>query len=292
MEPQSFPVTDAFRGMRLDRFLQAMLPRMSRSSIQDAIGERVSLASGLEPRPSRRLAVGDVVTIRPRPSTTSAAIEVPVLLDREAWLVVDKPAGLGTTPTARRPGADLATLTGASPAHRLDRFTSGCLVLTRTAGAARFFDAAFRERRVRKEYVALVEGSPSRESFEVDAPLARDETSRVPGRMRADAAGATALTHVEVIARLEATTLVRARLVTGRRHQIRVHLAHAGHPIVGDLLYGGDERRFVRFQLGQSVESGRHLLHASQLAFEDECGAPIVVGAPWPADFPELRTRT
>ena len=291
MNPQAFPVTNAFRGMRLDRFLQEMLPRMSRASIQDAIATRVMLASGAEPKSSRRLTVGEIVTIAPREAAALNDVAIPVLVERAGWVVIDKPAGIASTPSARRPGADVATQLGLAPAHRLDRFTSGCLLLTRDAVTARFFDAAFRERRVEKEYVAVIEGSPASDAFVIDAPLGPDTSSRVPGKVAAIASGVAACTRVEVITRLGDRTLVRARPLTGRRHQIRAHLAHAGHPIVGDLLYGGDERRFIRFQLGQPVETpeglmpGRHLLHAHRLAFTDPSGERIEVEAALPADF-------
>ena len=215
------------------------------------------------------------------------------LLDRASWLVVNKPAGLASVPAARRPGEDIVSVLGLAPAHRLDRFTTGCLVLTRDAEAARFFEAAFREGRIHKEYVAIVEGVPTQDAFEIDAPLGHDEGSRVPGKMAVRPDGAQALTLVEVIERLSDRTIVRARPRTGRKHQIRAHLAHAGLPIVGDLLYGGDERRFVRFQLGQRVDTpeglvpGRHLLHARALEFAAPEGDSVIIEAPWPDDFPQ-----
>lgn len=292
MTPQDFAVTEAFRGFRLDRFLQEMLPRMSRASIQEAIATRVSLSSGAAPKPARKLVPGEIVTIRPREAKTPFVGGVAVLLEREGWLVVNKPAGLSSVPTARRPGEDVVSVLGLAPAHRLDRFTTGCLLLTRDAEAARFFEAAFREGRVHKEYVAVVEGSPAEDAFEIDAPLGRDEGSRVPGKMAVRADGAPAQTLVEVLERLPGHAIVRARPRSGRKHQIRAHLAHAGFPIVGDVLYGGDERRFIRLQLGQRVETpeglvpGRHLLHARALEFVAPEGDRVIIEAPWPDDFP------
>lgn len=147
----TFPVTEAFCGMRLDRFLQHMLPKMSRASVQAAIEERVTLASGAEAKASRRLVLGDAVTIGRRANVAAVPdVAVPILASGNGWIVVDKPAGLATTPSARRPDADLATRLAVAPAHRLDRFTSGCLLATRDAVAARWFDRAFARERSRR----------------------------------------------------------------------------------------------------------------------------------------------
>lgn len=308
-EATTFPVTDAYRGMRLDRFLQQMLPRMSRASVQAAIDTRVSLSSGSAAKANRRLVVGERVTIQPHqgealrmdpsevadpsePPGLAANAPIAVLARGEGWLVVDKPAGLATTPMVRRPGADLATWLGASPAHRLDRFTSGCVLLTTDAERARAFDRAFREHRIGKEYVAVVTGTPPAAVFAIDAPLGVDTRSRVTGKIGVLPDGRPARTVCTVLARLGDRTLLRAEPVTGRRHQIRVHLAHAGLPIVGDVVYGADERHFIRLQRGQpfpvpdGLVPGRHLLHAQRLVFPDPAsGVTIDVRAPWPLDF-------
>lgn len=293
--PESYPVTEAFRGMRLDHFLRQMLPRMSRTAIQEAIETRVHLASQAPPKSSRRLAVGDTVFVAPRPAAnapTGTPAEIPVLHDGAGWLVVNKPAGTSTTPDAKRPGQDVASRLGAAPAHRLDRFTSGCLLLTRDPVIARHFDLAFRAHAIEKHYLAVIEGHPDREEFDIEAPIGDATDSRVPGKSAVIADGRPAITHVRVLARDGGRTLVRATPRTGRRHQLRVHLAHIGHPITGDLLYGEDERQFVRFLMGQPVATppdltpGRHLLHASYLAFAAPVtSARIEITAPWPADF-------
>ena len=293
-EATTFPVTDAYRGMRLDRFLQQMLPRMSRASVQTAIATRVTLASGAVAKANRRLVVGESVTIAPRGVETSGEANAPiaVLARGDGWVVVDKPAGLATTPMVRRPGDDVATRLGLSPAHRLDRYTSGCLLLATDPRLARSFDRAFREHRIGKEYVAVVTGTPPAVQFEVDAPLGVDERSRVTGKIGVLPDGAPARTRFTVLARDGERTLLRAEPWTGRRHQIRVHLAHIGLPIVGDVLYGPDERHFIRLQRGQpfpvpaGLVPGRHLLHAQRLSFADPgTGASVDVHAPWPVDF-------
>jgi RluA family pseudouridine synthase len=292
---QEFVVSEAHRGWRLDHFLQRMIPRMSRSSVQEAIEQRVTLSSGARPKPSRHVTPGDVVRVAFREREDEEPLPRPrVLLDAAQFMVVDKPAGLSTTPHAARPEEDVATLMGLAPAHRLDRGTTGCLLLVKTALAARHFEQAFREHRVRKEYLAVVAGIPADARWSIDAPLAVDPSSRVPGRMHVTPDGAPASTECELLgaSRVGRQALIRARPRSGRRHQVRVHLAESGHPIVGDLLYGGDERDFIRFQLGHrvvrpaGVAPGRHLLHASVIAFEDLDGHAIRVEAPWPDDFP------
>jgi len=293
---QEFVVSEAHRGWRLDHFLQSMIPRMSRSSVQEAIEQRVTLSSGARPKPSRHVVPGDVVRISFRERQDDAPLPQPrVLLDAAQFMVVDKPAGLSTTPHAARPEEDVASVVGLAPAHRLDRGTTGCLVLVKTALAARHFEQSFREHRVRKEYLAVVAGIPEDASWSIDAPLSADPSSRVPGRMRVDPHGAPASTDCELIgaSRAASLALVRARPRSGRRHQVRVHLAESGHPIAGDLLYGGDERHFIRHQLGQGLDlpegiaPGRHLLHASTISFEDPGGHLVRVEAPWPDDFPD-----
>lgn len=292
MEAATFPVTDAYRGLRLDRFLQRMLPRMSRSAVQDAIESRVRLASGLAPKAARRLVVGDAVTIVPPAAPAVRPLAIPVLATGAGWLVVDKPAGISCTPGSRRPGDDVATRMHAAPAHRLDRFTSGCLVLTAERHAARAFDKAFRAHRVAKHYVAVVVGRVADDRFTIDAPLGLATGSRVTGKVGVCRDGVAAVTGIEVLLRHGERTLLRAHPRTGRRHQIRAHLSHLGHPIVGDLLYGADERQFIRLQRGQPVDAppgiapGRHLLHAERIEFADPTdGPPRSVAAAWPADL-------
>ena len=291
-QEQSFEVTEAYRGMRLDRFLQAMVPRMSRNAIQEAIDSRVRLESGAEPKANRRPAVGDVVHLAQRVVTEVPDVEIAVLHEADGWSVIDKPAGIATTPSSRRPGADLATLTGKAPAHRLDFGTSGCLVLVHEANAARHFESAFRLRRIEKRYLAIVDGVIAQDSFTIDAPIGRDPESRLPHKVHVTDDGAPASTELEVLERRATTTLVLARPHTGRRHQIRVHLAHVGHAILGDLLYGGDERQFIRWLQGQPVDqphgipAGRHLLHASELVLPlPGQDGTLTVTAPLPTDF-------
>jgi 23S rRNA pseudouridine1911/1915/1917 synthase len=301
---QEFRVTGAFRGVRLDRFVQAMIPRMSRSAVHGALrAGRIELGSGVEPKPARRLVPGDCVVVRPRDGGEWAPVELGVLLDGDGWRVLDKPAGLPSQPTARHAGRDVATLTGWFPAHRLDRFTSGCLLVTRGGAVARHFAGVLSGEAV-KTYAAIVRGRPEWDRLTVRRPLGPAVDSRVPGRMTVAAPEAPEARRAETTFELVAPrgegaatrTLLHATLGTGRRHQVRVHAASIGHPIVGDLLYGGDERLFVRHQLGQhvepedGVEPGRVLLHARCLEFADPSGDWQRAVAPWPEDFPRELT--
>ncbi|MEM7247218.1 MAG: RluA family pseudouridine synthase [Acidobacteriota bacterium] len=299
---RSFRVTRAHVGSRLDRFLQAMMPVLSRSAVQAALDEgRVLLGSGHEAKAARRLQLDDEVTLLPRPAGPVPP-PPPELLAGPGWVVVDKPAGLRTLGNARHPGADLATAVGRSPAHRLDRFTSGCCLLTDGGDVATHFREQFECHHVEKTYAAVVEGRPSWTRTTCELPLEPLPESRVPGRVIARPAAEAgpearaAVTELELVASAGDRSLLRVGLIHGRRHQVRAHAAALGHPLVGDLLHGGDERRFVRFQLGQPVdcpeglEPGRHLLHARSLAFTDVEGEQRSAVAPWPADFPSELT--
>jgi 23S rRNA-/tRNA-specific pseudouridylate synthase len=302
VEPQTFVVTERWAGERLDRFLQAMIPRMSRAAVQQALATRVSLSSGLPPKASRRLVAGEEVKIAPREATGPRPAPPVLLVEGAGWAIADKPPGMPSVPSARHPGVDAATVLGLAPAHRLDRFTSGCLLLTRTRGAARHFAAVFEQGLARKVYAAVVRGLPEREHWDCEAPIGPDEGSRVPGRMAVlplDAPGARpALTRFRVVVYAGSCALVAAWPATGRRHQVRVHAASSGHPMVGDLLYGGDERDFVRFQLGRPVAvpeglaAGRHLLHARVLEVPVPEGGIVRAVAPWPDDFAPALTES
>ena len=233
------------------------------------------------------------------------------------WLVVSKPPQLLVHPT--RPGGP-ATLLDAlrallayeivnggqvSLVHRLDRETSGLLLVAKTAPAARRFSLDMMRGRIAKEYLALVWGWPAWDALTVDAPLLRlgeKEPSRIWLKRAVHPDGAPARTHFEVLRRGERPasdrdgggrySVVRATPETGRLHQIRVHLAHAGHPVVGDKIYGPDEGCYLRFietgwtpELARVLWLGRHALHAWRLTFDDGQGERRTVESPLPADL-------
>jgi 23S rRNA pseudouridine1911/1915/1917 synthase len=203
----------------------------------------------------------------------------------EHLLVVDKEAGLVVHPARGHAAGTLAQLLGASAAggdperagivHRLDRDTSGLLVVSRSEQAHRLLQAALARREITREYLALVRGRPPARAGTIEAPVGRDPRART--RMAVAGAGARmARTHFTLECRFASTSLLRLRLETGRTHQIRVHLNAIGHPVCGDPEYG------VAGALGLR----RQFLHAARLAFDHPCtGARVDVTSPLPADL-------
>ena len=243
-------------------------------------------------------------------------VAIPLVAEGEDWLVVSKPAHLLVHPT--KPGGpvtlldclrellacDVASGGQVSLIHRLDRDTSGLMLIAKTAGAARRFSLDMMRGRIGKEYLALVWGWPEWDVRTVDAPLLR-QGERMPSRIwlkqAVHADGVPARTHLEVVRRFgrpvpaggtERFALVRARPETGRLHQIRVHLAHSGHAVVGDKIYGPDEGCYLEFietgwtpALARVLRLPRHALHAHRLTFEAPPGVRRTVEAPLPADM-------
>jgi len=231
-----------------------------------------------------------------------AAPELGVVAETDHALVVAKPAGIPSVPSrhgkergvhgllaALRPDQDLRIV------HRLDRNTSGCLVLAKGLEAARHLDAQLRGRLVKKGYVALVGGVPHRDAFSVDKWLGPDR--RRPGMVRVVPAGKKggreAHTEVEVRARFRRHALLALRPTTGRGHQLRVHLQALGHPIVGDEDYGGERLLLSRLKPDYKQRTGvderpllhRMFLHAERVQFQDIDGVDVDAAAPLPEDL-------
>jgi 23S rRNA pseudouridine1911/1915/1917 synthase len=258
-------------GQRLDAFLAARGAAPSRSAAQRLIDSGAVLVDG-EARPkNHRLTAGQVVSIEAgAPQPAEAAPEFEVVYEDADLMVVDKPAGLVTHPAPGHRGPTLADALrgraagGADPdragiVHRLDRDTSGLLVVAKTEEAYAAMSAQLRRREVKREYLALVAGRLDAESGTIDAAIGRDRSRRTVVSTRTDRAR-DAVTHFEVLERLPATTLLRVRLETGRTHQIRAHLAAIGHPVCGDRQYGGGA-------CGREIDLERQFLHADRLMF-------------------------
>ena len=243
----------------------------------------------------------------------SFPLRVPILIVAEGadWLVVSKPPHLLVHPT--RPGGpttlldllrellagDVVSGGQASLIHRLDRETSGLILVAKTPATARRFSLDMMHGRIGKEYLALVRGWPEWDILTVDAPLLR-QGERGPSaiwlKRTIHPDGAPARTRFETLRRFERNggrfAVVRARPETGRMHQIRVHLAHTGHAVVGDKIYGPDEGCYLRFietgwtpELARVLLLDRHALHAWRLTFEAAPGQTVAAEAPLPADL-------
>jgi 23S rRNA pseudouridine1911/1915/1917 synthase len=263
--------------VRLDAFLAARGAAPSRSAAQRLIDAGAVLVDG-EPRAkNHRMAPGEVVALAERPDDgdESAPPELEVVYEDDQLLVVDKPAGLVTHPAPGHRGPTVAgaladrAAGGPDPeragiVHRLDRDTSGLMIVAKTAEAHAALQAELRARQVRREYLALVTGHPDAESGTIDAPIGRDRTRRTVVSTRSDRPR-PAVTHFEVIERLPRTTLLRVRLETGRTHQIRAHLAAIGHSVCGDPAYGGGP-------CGRRLGLDRQFLHAEFLMFRHPVG--------------------
>jgi 23S rRNA pseudouridine1911/1915/1917 synthase len=289
-------------GERLDRYLAGAVPGRSRSQIQRLIeAGHVVVPRVRMTKANVLLREGDAIHVHlPTVQTgTPAAQDIPleVLYDDEDVVVVDKPAGMVVHPAAGNPDGtlvnallhhvkDLSGIGGeARPGivHRLDKGTSGVMVVAKHDAAHRELARQFHDREVEKEYVALVWGLV-RQRRRIDASIGRDPGQRHKMSTRATRSRA-ASTRVTWARDLAGATLLRVAIATGRTHQIRVHLSAIGHPVVGDVLYGGVRRRVPgRFRAVQRLE--RPFLHAERLTFSHpRTGQRMTFTAPLPADL-------
>lgn len=298
-----FSVRAEHAGHRLDRWLSLELPRLTRSRAQAIVTDWAYDPSARRLRPSHRVRPGEVIVVfRARWQEPEAPRDVAVLHADAHLVAVDKPSGLPVHPTARFHQNTLtAVLAEKFPgervvlAHRLDRETSGVLLAARTHESERALKQSFADRAVHKTYQAIVHGVVAEDRFTIDAPLALDG-GEVSVRMcvRPESkGGAPSVTRVEVLERLDGFTRVAAHPETGRQHQIRVHLAHAGFPIVGDKLYAHGDEVFLQCidappddELLGRLLLPRHALHAFAITFEHPAEARTMrLEAPLPADM-------
>jgi 23S rRNA pseudouridine1911/1915/1917 synthase len=301
---RTLTVPDTHAGERLDQALAALWPEFSRSRLKAWIEAGAVQVDGSSRRPRDRLLGGESVTLSAELATDGAAepqaIPLHVVHSDRHVLVVDKPAGLVVHPGAGNPDrtlqnallahdAELATLPRAGIVHRLVKDTSGLLIVARTLAAHAALVRMLEAREIHREYEAVCRGVMTAGGT-VDAPIDRHPTDRV--RMTVRQSGREAVTHYRVIRRYRAHTHVRVQLETGRTHQIRVHLAHAGYPLVGDPVYGG--RLAMPRGASESLREflrafPRQALHAARLELAHPVtGKPLECVAPRPADLDGL----
>jgi len=297
-------VPDSSAGRRFDAVLAELFPDYSRSRLSSWIKSGDALLDGREVRPRDPVRGGETVTlsvvldVQTRSEPEDIALDV--LFEDEHVIVIDKPAGLVVHPGAGNPAgtlvnallhrdASLNALPRAGIVHRLDKDTSGVMVVARTLPAHTALVEQLSSREVHRQYLAIVVGALV-SGGTANAPIDRHPRDRIRMAVRDD--GRDAVTHFRLRERFRAHTLLECRLETGRTHQIRVHMAHLKHPIVGDPLYGGP----LKLPKGATEELiaalrgfKRQALHAETLEFAHPVsGEPVRCSAPVPADMREL----
>ena len=319
-EPQAIAVPPEAAGQRLDRFLVSQLTDVSRARVQLLLEQGSVLLDGATPKASHKLRGGEhiVVTGDPRPAPLRAIpedIPLGVVYEDADLAVIDKPAGMmvhagsGATDDARNRGTlvnallhrfqSLSASGGAlrpGIVHRLDKETSGLILVAKNDRAHAALARMFSGRQIRKTYVALVQGSLEHAKGTITAAIGRDPVRRTRMSTRVRENARAAVSHYEVLRRLDSRfgkfTLVQVRIETGRTHQIRVHMASIGHPVVGDAFYGAARRLAAspapvaaprRDPEAQSLALGRNFLHAAELEFNHPTtGEPLHLKSPLP----------
>jgi len=310
-------------GQRLDHFLATQIPGVSRSRVQLLLDQGDVLINGAHPKPSLKLRGGEQISItgQPHPAPLKATpedIPLDVVYEDNDLAVVNKPAGMmvhagaGATDDARSRGTlvnallhrfrALSTTGGAlrpGIVHRLDKDTSGLIVVAKNDAAHAALARLFSARSIRKTYIALVHGSVERSRGTITAAISRDPVRRTRMTTRATENARSAVSHYEVVRRLTTRfgkfTLVHVHIETGRTHQIRVHMASIGHPVVGDTLYGAPgqiteqstaQATARQKSASQRLRLGRNFLHAAQLEFQHPVtGKPLQLQAPLPGEL-------
>jgi 23S rRNA pseudouridine1911/1915/1917 synthase len=279
-------------GERLDRYVAGHLPDLSRTTVQSLIESGQILVDGIQRKPKFRITPGEMVTVEFAPPVPDdiepEAIPLSVIYEDSDLIVIDKPAGLVVHPAPGHPSGTLANaLIAHAPeisiagthrpgiVHRLDKDTSGLIVAAKTDRGRTSLVTQWESRSVKKSYVALAAGSITEDEATIDAPIGRDPKNRQ--RMAVVRGGRPAITRFRVEDRFETATLLDVEIETGRTHQIRVHLAFIGHPVVGDRVYS-------QHDLSRPVLE-RQFLHASGLEFHLPDGRPVAFSSPLPADL-------
>ncbi|MGB9775952.1 MAG: RluA family pseudouridine synthase [Anaerolineae bacterium] len=296
-EEISFILPPEEAGERLDRALAARFPQLSRAQLQRLIRSGAITVNGAVVRPAYRLTPGDRITVTfpEEPTVRPEPLPLDIVYEDEYLLVVNKPAGMVVHPAARIVSgtlvnallahcpqvADVGGPDRAGIVHRLDRETSGLIVVAKNLEVHAALQRQFKRRLVRKTYVALVEGQVHPREGIIEVPIGRDPKDRT--RMAVSRTGRPAVTQYRVVEVFPQYTLLEVRPHTGRTHQIRVHLAWLGYPVVGDRVYG--RRR-------QTLLPDRHFLHARELAFTHPViGEKLILSAPLPPELAALLSQ-
>ncbi len=304
---KTLTVTENHIGKRLDIFIAHYEPAVSRTRIQAMIKDGLALVNGRIEKPGYKTKLGDIITLELPEKKVYEVLPEPIPLsgiyEDSHIIVLNKPPGLVVHPA---PGNYTGTLVnallyhyGSLPSlgggtrgseheragivHRLDKDTSGVIVIARTVEALRSLSAQFKNRTVKKRYLALVMGVIRKGSGTIEAPLGRHVKERMKISVHTNKAR-EAVTLFKVKERYKNATLVEVEIKTGRTHQIRVHMAHIGHPVLGDRVYGGAKAA----RLNDDVIS-RQLLHAESLSIlHPDTGHPMTFSAPPPQDMAEI----
>jgi len=294
-------ITEQHDGQRFDQALADMFPDYSRSRLQGWIKKGRALLDGAEVQPRARVKAGQSVDLRPEleavSDSTAEAMPLSIVFEDADLLVINKPVGLVVHPGAGNPAGtlmngllhhapELEAIPRAGILHRIDKDTSGLLLVARSIPAHTRLVRALEKREIRREYRAVCNDRLTAGET-VDAPIGRHRTQRT--RMAVTEGGRPAITHYRVLARFAAHTFIAVRLETGRTHQIRVHMAHRQHPLVGDQTYGGRLRipRGSSKALAEALRAfKRQALHASDLSFMHPiAGEEMQFHAPLPEDM-------
>jgi 23S rRNA pseudouridine1911/1915/1917 synthase len=279
-------------GERLDRFVASRLTDLSRGTVQGLIESGHILVDGERRKPKFRMTPGEVVTVElPPPAPAEIQpddIQLDVVYEDQDIIVIDKPAGMVVHPApghargtlanalvAHVPGISIGASNRPGIVHRLDKETSGLIVAAKTDRGHTSLLSQWGDRSVTKTYLALVSGLMEENEATIDAPIGRDPKYRQ--RMAVVRTGRPAVTHFRVVERFRNATLLEVRIETGRTHQIRVHLAFIGHPVIGDAVYGRGQPRI------DSLD--RQFLHAHELGFRLPDGTRVHFTSPLPADL-------
>ncbi len=319
-ENATYPVLPEAAGQRLDAWLSAQMEGVSRSRVQLLLSQGSVVVNGKAAKPSLKLRGGEMVEVQGEPAPPplrAMAEEIPldIVYEDDDLSVVNKPAGMmvhagsGATDAARNRGTlvnallhhyrQLSSTGGAlrpGIVHRLDKLTSGLIIIARNDAAHLKLAEMFSRRQMRKTYIALVHGAVKQDAGTINAAISRDTIRRTRMTTRRVTGGRMAISHYEVVRRIDSRfgkfTLVRVRIETGRTHQIRVHMASIGHPVVGDTLYGAPAQIVLPQKSkrvaedAESMSLARNFLHAAELAFaHPRTGRLLELSAPLPDEL-------